>query len=209
MGVLIQGAKGKHSDTAATHILKQLVKITNWHWLESFQHPDYEASWLPGSFKTEEEKANFNPDTIDFTLSINGTILEASDEVQPIDVGVDGIVEFESVVKNNATQNVHITHLLLSEDYSVEKETRQFEHGYSMIFKKGQLKKNPIWPKGSLFHFKIIVSQEPFPEIIKAQKGIKIGDTFNARNQLGALRSSGSDKSALDWFTKTISIKLT
>lgn len=208
-GVLIQGAKGKHSDTAATHILKQLLKITNWHWLASFQHPDYEASWSPGSFRTEEEKASFNPDTIDFNLSLNGTTLNANNEIQVIDTGADGIVKFESIVKNNAGQNVYITHLLLSEDYSIERETRQFDHDYSMIFKKGQLKKNPIWPEGSLFHFKIIVSQEPFPEIIKAQKGIKIGDIFNARNQLGALRSSGSDESALDWFTKIISIKLT
>ena len=206
--VLIQGAKGKHSDTAATHIQKQLTKITNWHWLASFQHPDYEASWLPGSFKTEEEKATFNPDAIDFKLQINGSTLEPSDEVQNVPLTSGDTISFESTVHNNAGQNVHITHLLLAEDYGVEKETRQFEYDYSMIFKKGQLKKNPVWPDGSLFHFKIIVSQEPFPEIIKAQKGIKIGDTFNARNRLGALRSSGSDESALDWFSKTISIKL-
>lgn len=206
--LLIQGATGVAS-SVVNHIVKQLEKITNWHWIVNFQNPKYLNSWLPNYRPSRRRSAGFRPDNIDFWLEIDGKEIRTEDDLYIRKVNGDEIVEISSVLINKTGDPIYTAHAYLGQPYDVLVKPKiriDNEEEYAFYANTGLKMETKYWDE-EYYHFKVIISQEPFPEVIMGQKKIRIGDTVYFDEDAGAYRSITDTSSAITWFAKTIKVK--
>jgi hypothetical protein len=205
--LLIQGATGAKT-AVVDHIIRQLEKVTNWHWILNFQNPQYLNSWLPNYRPSRRRSAGFRPDNIDFWLEIDGKEIRAEDElyIRKVD---NEVVNISSVIINKTGEPIYAAHAYLGQPYDVHVKPKiriDNEEEYAFYANAGLKMETEYWDE-EYYHFKVVVSETPFPEVIMGQKRIKIGDVVHFDEEVGPYRSITETTSKLTWFAKTIKLK--